>query len=349
MRDRWLILAWVGLFVALASSLLYAQLTYEGRRLGGGGGGGRGAIETSPDAKGSETGVALTGAPPQGDGPSGRAFATLNIAPSTNEPPPAPGPISKAKPQTSEPPPPARIAFAAPPPPTDGRPRIAVIVSEIGLSRARSRQAIDRLPGAVTLAVMAYVAERDEWVQAARAANHEVLLAAPMEPRDYPRFDPGPEPLLADMDDLENLARYDKVLHGARGVVGVLAHMGGRFLGDALRLRPILAATHDRGLIFVDNRSAPENAVAKLAHSLDLHILQNDRFVDAEPSREAIVHRLAELEQIAASRGYAVGLATPYPVTIEQIRIWAEGLKERGFTLTPVSALARIPTLAETQ
>jgi len=327
MRDKGLILAWALLFAAVASGVLYAEFAYNG------GGDLRSGVTLSRGDGGQVSDVgdaAMTTAPTASQATGAGAAAASGSAAQT----PAIDTVQ----------PPPRVAFAAAAPIAgDMRPRIVLIMSEIGLSRARSREAIERLPPAVTIAVIAYADDRDSWVRDARAIGHEALIAAPMEPENYPLVDPGPDPLLIDMDDLENLARYDRALDGAAGVVGVLAHRGGRFLGDRDRLRPILASTQDRGLIFVDNRSSPTSAVASLAAELDLHVLLNDRFVDAEPSREAIQTRLGELEEIATRRGYAVGVATPYPVSIEQIRRWADSLGERGYVLAPVSAVARIP------
>lgn len=327
MRDRGLAIAWTALCLLLAASGLYAETSY---RFGRGGGEPAGAaLDVAPADAPPGTGVGISGQPVEGQ-PA----------------PPAPPPVQDiarqpaAERQPSEPPPP-RVAFAAAHPPEDGRARIVIIVSEIGLSRARSRDAIDRLPEAVTMAVMAYADDRASWVDDIRAAGHEALLAVPMEPEDYPRIDPGPGPLLTNMDDLENLARYDKALSNASGVVGVLAHMGGRFLAESARMRPILAATVDRGLLFVDSRASPDSAVEALSRGRELHVLLNDRFIDVEPSQQAIAQRLDELEAIAARQGHAVGIALPYPVSIELIRAWAADLETRGAVLAPASAVAR--------
>jgi len=335
MRDRGLIIAWAVLFLTLAGAALFAQLAYDGRQPKGaaeaGARAGGNAISIDRNATGAASGTALTGPNAVGGGPAGRATGS------------APAPSSQQADALTEAAPPPRVAFAAEAPPDDGRPRIVLIMTDIGLSRARSREAVERLPPGVTLAVLSYAEDREQWILDARAAGHEVLLAAPMEPTGYPNVDPGPNPLLIDMDDLENLARYDRALRDSAGVVGVMPNHGDRFLADRERIRPILAATEDRGLIFVDNRASPTSAVAELAPSLGLPVVLNDRFVDAVPARSAIAGRLEELETIASRRGYAVGVAEPYPVSIEAVARWASGLDARGFVLAPASAVARIP------
>ncbi len=62
--------------------------------------------------------------------------------------------------------------------------------------------------------------------------------------------------------------------------------------------------------------------------------------IDDELSAGAIDTQLKALETGAAGRGQALGSGFAYPVTINQVRIWAAGLQARGMQLAPASALA---------
>lgn len=347
MHKRPLTIAWVTVLLLLGGITLWAELTYSGRP-GGTADAGQSAdgsaIETGAGAVGSESGTALVGQPKQGGGPAGRIddVVELPVKPPARLVAASPVPqLEPPKTTAATRPAPPRVAFAATLPADDGRPRIAIVMSQIGIGAARSRHAIERLPPEITFAVAAYSDSAAAWIRDARANGHETLLSIPMEPIDYPRDDPGPKPLLIDLDDLENLRRLENALSGVSGYVGLLAHMGSRFLADPNRTRPILAATADKGLIFLDSRSGPDSAVSDLAPSVELHVALNDRFIDDIPSRDDIDKRLGELEAIAKRRGFAVGLSSPYPVTIERLRTWAASLDERGFVLTPITGVAR--------
>ncbi|MCG8652224.1 MAG: divergent polysaccharide deacetylase family protein, partial [Pirellulales bacterium] len=195
------------------------------------------------------------------------------------------------------------------------KPAIAIVISSLGLSRAATRAAIQQLPGPVTLSFAPYANRLDQWVNLARLAGHEVLIDLPMEPVGFPRNDPGPKALLTDLETRENLDRLSWVLSRTAGYVGVINHMGSRFTQSEEHLRPVLSALRNRGLMFVDSRSAPGSIAAGLASDLQLPRAFNDRFIDAEASRPAIDARLAELEDIATRRGIAVGVGFPFPVT----------------------------------
>ena len=64
-----------------------------------------------------------------------------------------------------------------------------------------------------------------------------------------------------------------------------------------------------------------------------------DTLIDEELVPTAIQARLTLLEQIAKQRGWAVGIAQAYPLTIEQLAEWSAKLEARGFTLVPVSMI----------
>ena len=64
----------------------------------------------------------------------------------------------------------------------------------------------------------------------ARAAGHEVMLEAPMEPSDYPTNDPGPYTLLADSQPPETVRRLEWLLSRASGYFGGTNYLGARFV-----------------------------------------------------------------------------------------------------------------------
>jgi polysaccharide deacetylase 2 family uncharacterized protein YibQ len=65
--------------------------------------------------------------------------------------------------------------------------------------------------------------------------------------------------------------------------------------------------------------------------------------LDSIQTPAAIDAKLAELETAARQDGYAIGVASAYPVTIARIGEWATNADARGFHLVPVSALAAPP------
>lgn len=227
---------------------------------------------------------------------------------------------------------------------TDKRPRVSLIISGLGQSSAATEAAIQRLPGAVTLAFSPYARTLDQWVNLSRAAGHEVLLALPMEPIGYPENDPGPHTLLTSLSERDNRDRLLYLLSRAPGYVGVLNSMGARLTTAPASLKPVLQEIRDRGLLFVDARSSLRSVAASQASELGLPRAINNRFIDIKAARGDIDQRLDELERIARQDGYALGIGSPYPITIERVLQWTQQLESKGIALAPISALVDLQT-----
>lgn len=218
------------------------------------------------------------------------------------------------------------------------RPRIAIVISEMGFSKTATRSAIQNLPGAVTLSFNPYSRDLQSWVEQARAAGHEVLLQLPMEPFGYPQNDPGDHSLLTSLTDKDNLKRLDWMLGRFTGYSGVTNQMGSKFTASPDDIKPILDVIKSRGLLFLDGRTSSKSVAGPLSAEIGIPVAINNRFLDHKANRATIDARLQDLERIARYTGTAVGIGYPYPVTLERISNWSITLARKGFVLVPISA-----------
>jgi polysaccharide deacetylase 2 family uncharacterized protein YibQ len=217
----------------------------------------------------------------------------------------------------------------------NGKPRIAVVVGGLGLNAAATRTAIERLPPEVTLSFVPYADGLQAWIDLARAEGHEVMLEIPMEPLDYPNNDPGPSTLLASARPDELNRRLEWLLSRASGYFAVTNYLGGRFLASDPGMNTFLGALRARGLGFVDDGSANRRPGGGAPRA------SADGVLDEQLSPEAIDRQLLGLEAAALQRGQALGSGFAYPVTVDSVARWAQGLSGRGYQLAPVSAVAR--------
>lgn len=230
--------------------------------------------------------------------------------------------------------------YARPFEPPEGKVRVTLVMTDLGLGTAATRRAVDGLPGAISLAFLSYADDAAVWLQRARAAGHEVLLAVPMEPAAK-TDDPGPRALTAGAAPDDNVDLLEWHMSRASAYVGVTTHLGGRFLATESAVQTILAPLRDRGLMLLDASLGTDSTSGRVARNLGVPFVAADRIVDAVPSRAAIDRRLTELEELARKQGGAVGIARPYPVSIDAIAAWVSSLADRGMVLAPVSAAAR--------
>jgi uncharacterized protein len=237
-------------------------------------------------------------------------------------------------------------AFAQPVKALPGKPdapRIAIIVSGLGVSDSATADAIAKLPGAVTLGFMPYGGDVAALAGRARARGHEILLQVPMEPFDYPDDDPGPQTLLTSLTPQQNLDRLYWLMSRFQGYVGIAGAMGGRFTASEPSFAPVLRETAKRGLIFVDDGTNPRSLAGRIAGANNLPFAKADVTIDAVPTASEIDHALGRLEMAAREHSIAVGISSGLPVAIDHIAKWAKTLADHGVQLVPITAVALKP------
>lgn len=229
-----------------------------------------------------------------------------------------------------------RVAYRRPAPPPGARPRIALLMAGVGLAAADSRAAIDRLPGAVSLAFSAYTPNPETLLEAARSRGHEILASLPMEADGFPWNDAGPRSLLTGNPPVANRENLEWAMSRLQGYVGLTGASDGlrgeRFADQGSSFGLVLEETARRGLLYIDPRpGAPAPAGAGRTV---------DAVIDDPATRADIEAKLILLERMARDHGSALGLAGPLrPATVERIAAWAEDVEKRGYQLVPVSAL----------
>jgi polysaccharide deacetylase 2 family uncharacterized protein YibQ len=234
-------------------------------------------------------------------------------------------------------------AFARPVQALPGKPdapRIALIVSGLGVSASTTADAIAKLPGPVTLGFVPYGTDIAGLAVRARAAGHELLLQVPMEPFEYPDNDPGPQTLLTSLTPEQNIDRLHWVMSRFQGYVGLANTMGARFTASETSFAPILHEIAKRGLIYIDDGSNPRSVAGRIAGANNSPFARADVTIDAVPTPAEIDHALDRLEMAAREHNVAVGVASALPVSIARIAKWAKTAASRGLLLVPITAVA---------
>ena len=298
-------------------------------------------------------------------------FAAAILSALPPSPPPAPAPAAEAEPAAVEPPrvqpeatarpaaPAQRVAlitppplasptrppgdppwrrYAAPAPPPDGRPRVAVVIDDVGLNRALAERTI-ALPGPLTVAMLPYGHDLPALAAKARRAGHELLVHLPMEPSNGAANDPGPNALLMSLDEPELDRRIAWSLQRFEGFVGVNNHMGSRFTASPRRMAMLMRQLGSRGLLFLDSKTTENSVGYRMARSGGVPTAERDVFLDNDRAPAAIRARLAEVEQIARRHGRCIAIGHPYPETLDALAAWLAAAQAKGLALAPISAL----------
>ena len=216
-------------------------------------------------------------------------------------------------------------------------PRIAIIIDDLGYDRSLAREFID-LDLPLTLSILPFTPYTNSIAQRARAAGREVMLHLPMEPRSYPRLNPGDGVLLVSMDRGTILKVLDRDLGEIPFVAGVNNHMGSRFTENKEKMTVVLSELKRRGLYFVDSKTSRNSVAYDLAKQMEIRAARRDVFLDNDLSEGALGIQMDRLLNLARHNGHAIGIGHPHKETLWFLTSLQLSLKEKA-EVVPVSAL----------
>ena len=221
-------------------------------------------------------------------------------------------------------------------------PKIVIVMDDLGLDRRRTRETLN-LPGPLTLSFMSYAEELRQQTGQAHNAGHELMLHVPMEPLSS-NIDPGPNVLLSGMPKDELTKSIDWNLDQVSGYVGINNHMGSRFTADPEGMRVVIDALKSRGLLYLDSLTSGKSVGHDIARNAGIPFAIRNIFLDHDDDLAAIHRQLRRTESLARETGLAIAIGHPRDKTLEALSEWLPTLKDKGFQLVPISAVARVAT-----
>ncbi|MCW8914850.1 MAG: divergent polysaccharide deacetylase family protein, partial [Magnetovibrio sp.] len=231
-------------------------------------------------------------------------------------------------------------AYARPEPrEKSGNPKVALVITGLGMSRAATEAAITTMPPDVTMALSVYARGLDFWGKQARLTGHELLLEVPSESADFPFSDPGPNALQSLAPPEKNIEQLEWMLSRTTGYYGVLTTYGSKFLSVEEQVKAVMAAIKKRGLMYVDG-GAQDSLGTRVAYNAKTNWATVEMTLDSVPGRVALDAKLLEFEEMARKRAVAVARVSATPLTLERLSVWLRSLKEKNLKLVPLSSLA---------
>jgi len=211
------------------------------------------------------------------------------------------------------------------------KPVIAFVVAGLGLSEVVREKALT-LPPEISLSVTPYAKNVSELASQIREKGHELWIDLPMQFSDYPASDPGPLGLMKDKDIKENTDRLKRLLGKVPGYVGLIGSDNEVFSADKM-MSEVHTELSNRGLLML-LRSRSFHPAKK-----GETVLFMNRHVSRDDSADVWKQKLSELESIAKSYGYAVGVIAPTPGVLESLHQWVKNKGSDSTAIVPLSAI----------
>ena len=218
------------------------------------------------------------------------------------------------------------------------RPRIAIIIDDLGYQFAAGRRALG-LPGPVAYSVLPETPYGRRLAQLANDAGREVLLHLPLEAANH-EGPPEPGSITLDMTRGALQATFASAIDTVPFAVGVSSHRGSLLTRHPGHMAWLMQAIREReDLFFIDSYTTHESIALQVAREEGVAATRRDVFLDHERSVDAVTREFARLKAKAQRKGHALGIGHPVAETLEVLERELPLLEAQGFELVTISEL----------
>jgi uncharacterized protein len=173
-----------------------------------------------------------------------------------------------------------------------------------------------------------------------RRSKHEVFLHLAMEPKGYPKVDPGKDAILLDLSQVEIEERISRSMDALGGSAGVISRMGSAAVNDPDVMRAVLGEVKRRGLLFVDAHGAGPSVVEETGEVIGARTVTLGGMLDGGGgSPTAVKNRLKQLMATAQQRGTLIIGVKAHGLAFSILDSERERLEGQGIEFVPASKL----------
>ena len=226
------------------------------------------------------------------------------------------------------------------------RPAVSIIIDDIG-DRLKDGMRAVSLPAPYTYSFLPNTPFAKRLAKEANSMNKEVMLHIPMQATNGKKL--GPNGLTMDM----TRELFDKTLTDAFKSIpyvrGINNHMGSLLTTNKQNMNWVMSfvAKQENKIYFVDSRTTAGSVIVQAAKEQNINVLSRDTFIDYEATVESVTEQIHYLIKLAKKNGSAVGIAHPYPATLEVLEKAWPIFYEAGVDLIPVSELVTLTNKRE--
>lgn len=196
------------------------------------------------------------------------------------------------------------------------------------------------LPIPITFSILPFQKHSKAIAELAHSHSREVILHIPMEPREYPKANPGRGALLLSMSGEEVLQKLQTAVDSTPYVQGVNNHMGSRFTENPDMMRIVLLELQKRKLYFLDSYTTSRSMGAAVAKEINLPHIQRDIFLDHVVTESAIQSQLDQLLTRARVEGGAVAIGHPHEATYRVLSRNTSRFRQKGIEVVSLGSFA---------
>jgi polysaccharide deacetylase 2 family uncharacterized protein YibQ len=162
-----------------------------------------------------------------------------------------------------------------------------------------------------------------------------------MEPKGYPRIDPGKDAILLDLSRIEIEDRVTRCLSALGPVQAVVSRLGSAALNEPDVMRAVLDELKRRDLPFIDSHPSGPSMVEEIGEETGARTLTVGASLDDDKGTAASVRaRIKEITAAAVQHGSLIVMVRPSALVLDILESELPRIKAEGVELVPISRIA---------
>ncbi|MBT4289812.1 MAG: divergent polysaccharide deacetylase family protein [Deltaproteobacteria bacterium] len=216
--------------------------------------------------------------------------------------------------------------------------KLAIIIDDIGYSMKVVNKLI-QLDYNLTFSILPNLINTEQSAELIKQRNRQILLHLPMQPKDWPKLNPGPGALYINDSTDDLIKKLEENIASVKYAVGANNHMGSAFTKDRNGLAVVMQVLSQHNLFFIDSKTAPGKTSYKAALQYQVPYLSRNIFLDNEQNESAITKQLNKAVNIAKRNGQAIVIGHPYISTYKVLERHLPTIAKNGIKIVSASQL----------
>ncbi len=193
----------------------------------------------------------------------------------------------------------------------------AIIIDDIGYS-VNSVEELVKIKEPLTLSILPFLPDSQVCADIAKKNGKEIMIHMPMESNNG--NDPEKDIIKETMTEEEIRFMIGRAISSLPDAKGMNNHKGSKITQREYIMEIILSELKKNNLFFIDSKTSDHSIALKTARRLGVLSSERSIFLDSINSKPEIKKNILKLFKIAKTKKRAIGIAHPYPDTIEVLK-----------------------------
>ncbi len=216
------------------------------------------------------------------------------------------------------------------------KPQLVIIIDDLGYNMEVFNKLIT-IDQEITYAILPQLAFSLETAETVNKKGHDIILHLPMQPKEWPKYDPGNGALLISDDSKTIQKKMASNFESVPYIVGVNNHMGSAYTQHKRGLDVLMTILKEKELFFLDSKTAPGDISKRSAKSKGVRFLSRNIFLDNIQNPDYVRNQLYKAVKISKKWGKAIVIGHPYEVTYQVLSKELPLLEEQGIHIARIT------------